>query len=212
MNTEHLESLLPREAESDGKSVKPDQPTGVTELLSQWRSGDREALARLVPMVQRELHNIAARCMAGERKEHSLQATALVNEAYVRLVDAQQVQWQNRAHFLAMAARMMRRVLVDAARTKHAQKRGGEAVSVTFTESLEVASAPALDVLALDDALKVLAKIDKRKSRVIELRFFGGLSIEETSAVLGVSGDTVRRDWRLAKAWLKHELDQTHRT
>ena len=186
--------------------MKPDQPTGVTELLGAWREGDRDALARLVPLVHRELHKIAARCMAGERKEHSLQATALVNEAYVRLVDAQQVQWQNRAHFLAMAARMMRRVLVDAARTKHAQKRGGEAVSVTFTESLEVANAPALDVLALDDALKVLAKIDKRKSRVIELRFFGGLSIEETSAVLGVSGDTVRRDWRLAKAWLKREL------
>lgn len=207
MSTEHVESLLPGEAESDDKSVKAQpQPGTVTALLTAWRQGDQEALAQLVPLVQQELHRMAVRCMAGERSDHSLQATALVNEAYVRLVDASQVQWQDRAHFLAVAARMMRRVLVDAARTRAAQKRGGEAISVTFNEDLEVVNEPALDVLALDDALTLLAKIDTRKSRVIELRFFGGLSIEEAAAVLGVSGDTVRRDWRLAKAWLRKEI------
>jgi len=144
--------------------------------------------------------------MAGERVGNSLQATALVNEAYVRLVDGKAVEWQDRAHFLAVCARMMRRILVDHARARHYQKRGGHAARVTFDEGLVVTDEPGTDFVALDDALKALAKFDERKSRVIEMRFFGGLSIEETAAVLNVSADTVMRDWRLAKAWLEQEM------
>ena len=144
--------------------------------------------------------------MRGERAGHSLQATALVNEAYLRLVDAQHVQWQDRAHFLAMSARLMRRVLVDIARAKGYQKRGGGAVKVTFDEQLPVAEARADQLVAVDDALDVLAQFDERKSRVVELRFFGGLSVEETATVLKVSPETVMRDWKLAKAWLMREL------
>jgi RNA polymerase sigma-70 factor, ECF subfamily len=144
--------------------------------------------------------------MAGERGGHSLQATALVNEAYLRLIDVQHVDWQNRAHFLAMSARLMRRILVDVARSKRYQKRGGGAVRVTFDEALVVTPEPGQDLVALDDALEALATVDARKARVIELRFFGGLSVEETAAVLTVSVDTVMRDWKLAKAWLQREL------
>jgi RNA polymerase sigma factor (TIGR02999 family) len=144
--------------------------------------------------------------MAGERAGHSLQATALVNEAYLRLVNAKDVAWQDRAHFLAVSARVMRRILVDHARAKHYQKRGGDAVRVTFDEGLAVTDEPTLDFVALDDALEALAKFDERKSRVIELRFFGGLSIEETASVLKVSSATVMGDWRLAKAWLQREM------
>jgi RNA polymerase sigma factor (TIGR02999 family) len=144
--------------------------------------------------------------MAGERPGQTLQATALVNEAYIRLVDVQHVNWQNRTHFLAMAARLMRRVLVDIARSKHYQKRGGDAARVTFDEGLMAASETSQDLVALDDALEALSKFDERKGRVIELRFFGGLSVEETAAVLKVSPDTVIRDWRLAKAWLLREM------
>ncbi len=144
--------------------------------------------------------------MAGERAGHSLQATALVNEAYLRLIDLQHVNWQNRAHFVAMSARLMRRILVDYARSKGYQKRGGGAMKVTFDEGLPVAVEPALDLVALDDALKTLATVDERKSRVVELRFFGGLSVEETATVLSISPDTVMRDWKLAKAWLMREL------
>ena len=144
--------------------------------------------------------------MAGERAGHSLQTTALVNDAYLRLVDVQRVNWQNRAHFLAMAARMMRRILVDAARGKRYQKRGGGALRVTFDENLPLGDERGHDLIALDDALEALARVDERKSRVIELRFFGGLSVEETACVLKVSPDTVKRDWRLAKAWLVREL------
>jgi RNA polymerase sigma-70 factor, ECF subfamily len=144
--------------------------------------------------------------MAGERGGHSLQATALVNEAYIRLLDVQQVDWQNRAHFLAMSARLMRRILVDAARSKRSQKRGGDAVRVTFDDALAVTDEPGRDLVALDDALETLQKMDERKARVIELRFFGGLSVEETAAVLSVSVDTVMRDWKLARAWLLREL------
>jgi RNA polymerase sigma factor (TIGR02999 family) len=144
--------------------------------------------------------------MAGERPGQTLQATALVNEAYIRLVDVQHVNWQNRTHFLAMAARLMRRVLVDIARSKHYQKRGGDAARVTFDEGLMAASETSQDLVALDDALEALSKFDERKGRVIELRFFGGLSVEETAAVLKVSPDTVMRDWRLAKAWLLREM------
>ncbi len=144
--------------------------------------------------------------MAGERAGHSLQATALVNEAYLRLVDAKDVDWQDRAHFLAVSARIMRRILVDHARARHAQKRGGPSDPVTFDEALVVSDEPRQNIVALDDALHALAKFDERKSRVIELRFFGGLSVEETASVLKVSPDTVMRDWRLAKAWLQVEM------
>jgi RNA polymerase sigma factor (TIGR02999 family) len=144
--------------------------------------------------------------MAGERAGHSLQATALVNEAYVRLIDAQRVRWQDRAHFLAMAARMMRRVLVDVARAKGYQKRGGGAVRVTFDELALPPAEPGHDLVALDDALEAFAQVDERKSQVIELRFFGGLTVEETAEVLDVSVDTVMRDWKLARAWLLREL------
>ena len=144
--------------------------------------------------------------MAGERDGHSLQATALVNEAYVRLVDGKAVAWNDRAHFLAVAARVMRRILVDHARARHYQKRGGNAVRVSFDEALIVTEEPRQDFVALDEALQALSQFDERKSRVIELRFFGGLSVEETAAVLKVSGDTVMRDWKFAKAWLRREM------
>jgi RNA polymerase sigma factor (TIGR02999 family) len=160
----------------------------------------------LIPLVHRELHQIAKRCMARERADHSLQATVLVNEAYLRLVDARDVAWQDRAHFLAVAARVMRRILVDHARARRALKRGSPAGRVTFDEALLVASEPREDFVALDDSLEALARFDERKSRVVELRFFGGLSVEETASVLRVSPETVMRDWRLAKAWLQREM------
>jgi RNA polymerase sigma factor (TIGR02999 family) len=144
--------------------------------------------------------------MAGERAGHSLQATALVNEAFLRLVDVRRVNWQDRAHFLAVSARLMRRILVDHARARRYQKRGGGAAKVTFDEALMVSEEPGQDLVALDDALEVLARFDERKSKVVELRFFGGLSVEETASVLKVSPDTVMRDWRLAKAWLLREM------
>ena len=150
--------------------------------------------------------------MRGQRPDHSLQATALVNEAYLRLIDVQHVNWQNRAHFLAMSARLMRRILVDAARSKRFQKRGGGAVRVTFDEGLAVTDEPGQDLVALDDALNALATVDARKATVIELRFFGGLSVEETASVLTVSVDTVMRDWKLAKAWLLRELREPEPT
>ena len=181
-------------------------PGSVTGLLVAWGKGDEQAFQRLVPLVERELHRIAKRCMAGERAGHSLQATALVNEAYLRLIDAQQIKWQDRAHFLAMSARLMRRILVDWARSKQYQKRGGGAVRVTFDEALPVGDERGEDLIALDEALQALAKFDERKSKVIELRFFGGLSVEETASVLNVSVDTVMRDWKLAKAWLLREM------
>jgi RNA polymerase sigma factor (TIGR02999 family) len=144
--------------------------------------------------------------MAGEREGHSLQATALVNEAYLRLVGVQRVNWQNRAHFLAVAARLMRRILVDFARKRNYQKRGGGLEQTTFDEGLQVVREPSIDIEALDSALDALAEVDERKSKVIELRFFGGLSVEETAAILDVSTDTVMRDWRLAKTWLMREM------
>jgi len=156
--------------------------------------------------VHGELRQIARRCMARERAGHSLQATALVNEAYLRLIDVQHVDWQDRAHFLAMSARLMRRILVDVARSKRYRKRGGGAVKVTFDEGLLAPAEPGQDLVALDDALEALAMVDERKAKVIELRFFGGLSVEETASVLEVSVDTVMRDWKLAKAWLLREL------
>jgi RNA polymerase sigma-70 factor, ECF subfamily len=183
-------------------------PGSVTGLLLAWRAGDDEALARLTPLVHQELQRIARRCLRAERAGHSLQATALVHEAYLRLVDAQQVNWQHRAHFLAMAARLMRRILVDAARTRRAAKRGGGAMLVPLTDAL----LPVLkghDLVALDDALEELAGLDERKSRVVELRFFGGLSVTETAAVLTVSPETIMRDWKMARAWLRRQLKET---
>ena len=181
-------------------------PSSVTGLLVAWGKGDEAALEQLIPLVERELHRIAKRCMARERAGHSLQATALVNEAYLRLVDVQHVNWQDRAHFLAMSARLMRRILVDWARSKQYQKRGGGAVRVTFDDALAVTNERNHDLIAIDEALQALATFDERKSRVIELRFFGGLSVEETASVLNVSPDTVMRDWKLAKAWLVREM------
>jgi RNA polymerase sigma-70 factor, ECF subfamily len=175
-------------------------------LLLSWAHGDEGALEHLIPLVYEELHRIARCCMAGEREGNSLQATALVNEAYVRLVDGKAVEWQDRAHFFAVSARVMRRILVDHARSRHYQKRGGGAAKITFDEALDVAKEPGRDFVALDDALDALAKFDERKSRVIEMRFFGGLSVEETAAVLKVSPATVMGDWRLAKAWLRREM------
>jgi RNA polymerase sigma factor (TIGR02999 family) len=185
-------------------------PGDVTELLLAWRAGDEPALGQLVPLVQDELQRIAERCLRGERAGHSLEATALVNEAYVRLVDARRVNWQNRAHFLAMAARMMRRVLVDAARARGTAKRGAGAVKVTLTDGARVLDRDR-DVVALDDALEALAAMDPRRGRVVELRFFGGLSVQETALVLDVSAETVMRDWKLARSWLRRELAGTAR-
>jgi RNA polymerase sigma-70 factor (ECF subfamily) len=178
----------------------------VTGLLVAWGNGDETALNQLIPLVHDELRRIARRCMARERPEHSLQATALVNEAYLRLVNAQEVDWQNRAHFLAIAAKVMRRVLVDSARAKGYQKRGGGTLKVTFDEALLVQSEPGRDLVALDEALEALAGLHERKSRVVELKYFGGLSVEETASVLRVSVETVMRDWKFARAWLLREL------
>ena len=177
----------------------------VTQLLLAWGQGDEAALARLMPIVHDELRRVARRHMAHERPGHTLQATALVNEAYVRLIDVRQMQWQNRAHFFAMSARLMRRVLVDFARARHYQKRGGGARQVSLDEGL-LSTERGGDLMALDDALTALAAVDARKSQVVEMRFFGGLSVEETAEALHVSVDTVMRDWKLAKAWLLREL------
>ena len=182
-------------------------PGAVTELLRAWSDGDDGALERLVPLVEAELRRLARGYMLRERREHTLQTTALVNEAFLRLTDARRVRWQDRAHFLGISARLMRRVLVDHARARGYHKRGGGAQRVTLDEALVASPDPGLDVLALDRALEALAEVDDRKSKVVELRFFGGLSVEETAEVLHVSPDTVKRDWRLAKLWLLRELE-----
>ena len=177
-----------------------------TDILLAWRAGDESALGTLTSLVYDELHRLAQYYMARERPGHTLQATALVNEAYVKLVDARRVRWQNRAHFMAVAAQTMRRILVDVARKRRVQKRGGDVTQVTLHEGLVVGVEPGSDLVALDDALEGLEKLDPRKSRVVELRFFGGLNLEETAEALGVSTDTVGRDWSAAKAWLLREL------
>ncbi len=182
------------------------QPRDITVLLGAWRAGDTAALEQLVEALYTELHRIARHYMARERPGHSLQPTALVNEAYVRLIDAQRVDWQNRDHFLGVAARQMRRVLVHIARAKGYQKRGGDAVRITFDEALPVMLEPGRDLVALDNALEALAAVDERKARVVEMRFFGGLSVEQSAHALDVSVDTVMRDWKVAKAWLLREL------
>lgn len=179
----------------------------VTELLRAWTDGDETALDRLIPLVEAELRRLARIYMARERRGHTLQTTALVNEAFVRLVDARNLRWQDRAHFLGIAARLMRRVLVDHARTRGMQKRGGGAYAVPLNEDMAVSTAQEIDLLALDRALEALALVDERKCRVIEMRYFGGLTVEETAEALHVSPDTVKRDWRLAKLWLLRELE-----
>jgi len=179
----------------------------VTRLLQAWGQGDNAALEQIIPIVYRELKRIAHRYMAGQRPGHTLQTTALVNEAYLKLVDSQKVNWQNRAHFLAISAQLMRRILVDFARSRGYQKRGGGAKQITFDEKCMAGQERGRNVLALDDALRALAEVDPRKSKVVELRFFGGLSLEETAEVLKVCPDTVLRDWRMAKAWLARELE-----
>jgi RNA polymerase sigma factor (TIGR02999 family) len=175
-------------------------------LLLAWNQGEPDALEALLPLVYAELRRLAAHYMKGERAGHILQATELVNEAYLRLIEVRQVQWQNRAHFFAMAARLMRRILVDAARARGYQKRGGGALMVSLEEALIVPSASGTDLVAVDDALTALAAVDRRKSQVVEMRYFGGLSLEETAEALDISRDTVKRDWKMAKLWLLREL------
>ena len=185
----------------------PRGPLDVTELLVAWSNGDDAALHTLAPLIEGELHRLAAAYMARERPGHMLQPTALVNEAYLRLIDWKQVHWQNRAHFFGVAAQVMRRVLVDFARARQRAKRGGRAaVQVSLSDAADSPDHRFADLVALDDALKTLATLDPRHSRVVELRFFGGLSHEETAHVLKVSVATVRRDWSVAKAWLYREL------
>lgn len=184
----------------------------VTRLLTAWGEGDETALQKLVPLVYQQLHAAARRYMAGERPGHTLQTTALIHETYLRLVNVRQIKWQNRAHFFAICAQLMRRILVDFARSRGYQKRGGGAQHVDFEQALTVGSQPEPNLVALDEALQRLAEVDKRKSQVVELRFFGGLDVKETAEVMRVSADTVMRDWKLAKVWLLRELsgDEAH--
>jgi RNA polymerase sigma-70 factor (ECF subfamily) len=184
------------------------RPEEVTDLLVAWSEGDKAAYDRLVAVVYHELHRLAHRYMSAERSGHTLQTTALVDEAYMRLVD-QKVRWQNRSHFFAIAAQVMRRILVDYARQRHYAKRGGSAHKVELDEAMLMARERSSELIALDDALKRLAGFDERKSRVVELRFFGGLSVEEAADVLKVSVNTVKRDWSTARAWLYNEVIRT---
>ena len=184
---------------------------GVTKLLLAWGAGEDAALEKLIPLVYRELRRLARHYMRGERTGHTLQATALVNEAYLRLIDSRKVRWHNRAHFFAISAQLMRRILVDFARSRGYQKRGGGAIHVTFEEASLASEEPRVDLLALDEAVNALAHVDPRKSQVVELRFFGDLSVEETAEVLRVSQETVLRDWKFAKAWLHEELSNRNR-
>ncbi len=178
----------------------------VTELLRAWSNGDQAALEKLAPLVDDELHRLAKAYLAQERRDHTLQTTALVNEAYLRLIDQQAVQWESRAHFYGVCARLMRQILVDYARVRRSVKHGGETIRVTLDEAVAIPARSEIDLIALDDALISLARIDPRKSRIVELRFFGGLTVEETAEVLGISVSTVHAEWRLAKMWLLKEL------
>jgi RNA polymerase sigma-70 factor (ECF subfamily) len=178
----------------------------VTGLLQAWSAGNEEALQKLTPLVYRELHRAARHYMAGERTGHTLQATALINEVYLRLIDARRMDWQNRAHFFGVCAQLMRRILTDFARSRRYQKRGGGVAPMPLDEAMMAGLQPDSDLVALDEALKRLALVDERKSRVVELRFFGGLAVKETAEVLKVSSETVMRDWKLAKVWLWRDL------
>jgi RNA polymerase sigma-70 factor (ECF subfamily) len=183
-----------------------DSTLDVPGLLQAGGRGDEEALQKLMPLVYEQLHAAARRYMAGERPGHTLQTTALIHETYLRLVDIQKVKWQDRAHFLSVCAQLMRRILIDFARSRGYQKRGGAALHVNFDEALMVTAQPDANLVALDDALNRLAEVDQRKSKVVELRFFGGLGVKETAEAMNVSPDTVMRDWKLAKVWLLREL------
>ena len=188
--------------------MTPPEKERVTQLLVDWSNGDKTALDKLMPLIDAELRRLAHQYMRRERRGHTLQTTALVNEAYLRLVNRKNVQWQNRTHFFAIAANLMRNILVDHARTRGVQKRGGGGYKVSLDDAMAVSPAPDFNLLALDRALEALAAVDERKSRVIEMRFFGGLSHDEIAAVLQVSVATVRRDWSLARAWLHRELSR----
>jgi RNA polymerase sigma factor (TIGR02999 family) len=183
-------------------------PKEVTQLLIAWSNGEEEALEKLVPLVYDELHRIARRYMKHEPAGHTLQTTALVNEAYLRLIEQKGMKWQNRAHFFAISAQLMRRILVSMARARYANKRGGEARQVSLDEALVISEERAAELVALDEAMNELAALDPRRSRVVELRYFGGLSVEETAEVLKISPETVMRDWKRAKAWLYTELNR----
>ena len=191
------------EEPNKGQSVSTHE---VTRLLLAWKSGDGAALDRLMPLVYDELHRLARRYMAAEQTRHPLQTTALVHEVYLRLVDADTIDWQNRAHFYAICARLMRRILIDFARSRNYQKRGPGFAHIQLEEAATVSAAVGSELLAVDEALKQLSRIDSRKSEVVEMRFFGGLNVEEIATALRVSPETVMRDWKLAKAWLLREL------
>lgn len=178
----------------------------ITQLLQSWSHGDKAAIDKLMPLVYDELHSMARRYMSNEKPGHTLQATALVNEAYLRLVSGSGANWQNRAHFFAVSAQVMRRILVDWARSRQAAKRGSDVPALELDEALAVPLKTGTDLVAVDDALKALALLDPRKGQIVELRFFGGLSVKETAEVLKVSEETAHRDWRLAKSWLRREL------
>ncbi len=189
--------------------MQPSPGVNVTELLIAWSAGDADALEKLAPLVYDQLHRSARRYIAGERPGHPLQATALVNEAYLRLVESQRMDWQNRAHFFAVSSQLMRRILVDFARSSRSEKHGGNLKHIALDEALAVGGNPDADLVALDDALTGLAAMDSRKAQVVEMRFFGGLSEQEIAEVLKVSVDTVQRDWKSARAWLYSQLRRT---
>lgn len=178
----------------------------VTELLQGWRDGDKEALDKLMPLVYEELRRQAARYLRQERPGHTLQTTALIHEAYLRLIDQRKTKWENRAHFYGIAAQMMRRILVDHARTRGRLKRGGSSIRVSMSQAVALAEGPNLDIVAIEEALKRLEELDPHQSRIVELRFFSGLTVEETAEILGISAATVKREWRVAKAWLYREI------
>jgi RNA polymerase sigma-70 factor, ECF subfamily len=185
-----------------GSNRDPD----VTEILLAWGSGDTEAMERLAPVVYQELHRLAHRYMSNEREGHTLQTSALVNEAFLKLIDVRRIRWQNRGHFFAMAGRVMRRILVDFARRRRNRKRGGAAEHLDFDENLTISQKQSPDLVTIDDALNALASVDERKVQVVEMRFFAGLEVREIAEALNVSPETVRRDWRLAKAWLRRAI------
>ena len=188
--------------------MRSTSPKEITRLLLAWSDGDESALADLTPLIYEELHRLARHYMRNERAGHTLQTSALVNEAYVRLIDWKNVRWQNRAHFFGVSAQLMRRILVDFARSRRYQKRGGGEQVVALDDAPEIPSGKTTDLVALDEALDALSKLDPRQSKVVELRFFGGLNIEEAAEVLKISPATVRRDWSLARAWLHRELSK----
>lgn len=191
--------------------MNPDPPSQITALLHAWSGGDQNAYNRIIERVYPELRKIARGCLSGERPGQTMQATALVHEAYLRLIDIRQMQWRDRAHFFAVSARIMRRILVDYARTRHSAKRGGESPRMDFKEALVVSSELGSELVRIDEALNELAQFDARQAQVVEMRYFGGLAAAEIASVLGVSTQTVNRDWSLAKAWLARAITHQER-